>query len=371
MLSLIEKLKQVKDFRKDKGKRHPLWIVLVVIILGTMLGYLSYRELGEFAKNNLPWAKSKGRHRLSQEFNIIPERVPSYSTIRRVMMGMEWQSLLKVFNEWALEEYGQRGDINWLDIDGKSLKNTRNNPNNEQQNFIMFISLFSQESGLVLHLKRIENKKGSEIEEGQAIIEHCSLQNKVFTGDAWPCQKKTISLIIKSKNDDVITVKGNQKNLHQRIQDLSSSSKPESCFLEQDNSHGRKISRKIEVFKVRKNQRQGFENLRRIIKVERRGSRGDKTYEETAYYISSLTASAQVFAEIIRGHWKIENQLHWVKDVIFEEDKSQISDFQAASNWSILTTMGLNLFRSLGFLSITERQRWLAERWEKLIVLST
>ncbi|AKV67577.1 Mobile element protein [Microcystis panniformis FACHB-1757] len=90
-----------------------------------------------------------------------------------------------------------------------------------------------------------------------------------------------------------------------------------------------------------------------------------------AYYISSLTESAQVFAKIIRGHWKIENQLHWVKDVIFEEDKSEISDFQAASNWSILTTIGLNLFRGLGFLSITEGQRWLAERWEKLIVLST
>ena len=68
---------------------------------------------------------------------------------------------------------------------------------------------------------------------------------------------------------------------------------------------------------MRKNERQGFENLRRIIKVERRGSRGDKTYEETAYYISSLTESAQVFAKIIRGHWKIENQLHWLKDVIF------------------------------------------------------
>jgi predicted transposase YbfD/YdcC len=85
----------------------------------------------------------------------------------------------------------------------------------------------------------------------------------------------------------------------------------------------------------------------------------------------SLTESAQVFAKIIRGYWKIENQLHWVKDVIFEEDKSEISDFQAASNWSILTTIGLNLFRGLGFLSITEGQKWLAERWEKLIVLST
>ncbi len=79
-----------------------------------------------------------------------------------------------MFNEWALQEYGQRSDINWLDIDGKSLKNTLKNPNNEQQNFIMFVSLFSQESGWVLHLKRIENKKGSEIDEGQAIIEEWS-----------------------------------------------------------------------------------------------------------------------------------------------------------------------------------------------------
>ena len=100
------------------------------------------------------------------------------------MMGVDWQSFLKMFKEWALEEYGQRYDINWLGIDGKSLKNTLSNPNNEQQNFIMFVSLFSQESGLVLHLKRIENKKVSEIDEGQAMIEDCSLQNKVFTGDA-------------------------------------------------------------------------------------------------------------------------------------------------------------------------------------------
>jgi hypothetical protein len=100
------------------------------------------------------------------------------------MMGVEWESLLGVFNELALEKYGQRSDINWLGIDGKSLKKTLENPNNAHQNFIMFVSLFSQESRLVLHLKIIENKKGSEIEEGQAIIEDCPLENKVFTGDA-------------------------------------------------------------------------------------------------------------------------------------------------------------------------------------------
>ena len=131
MLSLIEKVKQVKDSRKDQGKRHSLCIVLVVIKLGTMLGYSGYRELGKFAKNN--------RHRLSQEFNIIPERVPSSSTIRRVMRGVDGQIMLKLFNEWALEENGQTDEINRLGKDGKRLKNTRKNPNNEQQNIIKYI----------------------------------------------------------------------------------------------------------------------------------------------------------------------------------------------------------------------------------------
>jgi cytochrome b subunit of formate dehydrogenase len=63
------------------------------------------------------------------------------------MMGVQWQSSLRVFNEWALQEYGRKDDINWLKIAGKSLKNTLENPNNEQQNFIMFVSLFSQETG--------------------------------------------------------------------------------------------------------------------------------------------------------------------------------------------------------------------------------
>ena len=99
-------------------------------------------------------------------------------------MGVEWRTSLKMITEWALQEQGQREDINWLGIDGKSRKNTRNNPNNVQLKVSMVVSLFSQESGLVLHLKRIENKKGSEIDEGQAIIEDGSSQNKVFTGDA-------------------------------------------------------------------------------------------------------------------------------------------------------------------------------------------
>ncbi len=106
--------------------------------------------------------------------------------------------------------------------------------------------------------------------------------------------------------------------------------------------------------------------LKSYIKVERYGERDGKEYDNCAYYISSLRENAQTFAQKIRGHWPIENQLHWVKDVIFKEDTLPLTDFQAVSNFSIIQTIALNLFRSLGFLSITEGQRWLNHRWFRL-----
>ncbi|NCQ96888.1 MAG: ISAs1 family transposase, partial [Microcystis aeruginosa W11-06] len=87
--------------------------------------------------------------------------------------------------------------------------------------------------------------------------------------------------------------------------------------------------------------------LKSYIKVERYGERDGKEYDNCAYYISSLRENAQTFAQKIRGHWPIENQLHWVKDVIFKEDTLPLTDFQAVSNFSIIQTIALNLFRSL------------------------
>ena len=85
--------------------------------------------------------------------------------------------------------------------------------------------------------------------------------------------------------------------------------------------------------------------------------------------LRSRQENAQVFMNKIRGHWRIENQLHWVKDVIFQEDSSGIYKFQPATNLSVLKTIAMNLFRCLGFLSVTEGQRWLGDRFWRLAVL--
>ena len=107
-----------------------------------------------------------------------------------------------------------------------------------------------------------------------------------------------------------------------------------------------------------------------MIQVERWGWRGNLPYQEIVYYISSMSADAETFNQRIRGHWRIENQIHWVKDVILNEDKMKIHQIQATTNFSILKTIVLNLFRGLGFISITEGKRWLGNHWNKLLIMT-
>ncbi|MFP5275388.1 ISAs1 family transposase [Coleofasciculus sp.] len=99
---------------------------------------------------------------------------------------------------------------------------------------------------------------------------------------------------------------------------------------------------------------------------KRIGTRKSKPVDQTVYYLSSRQSNAKTFAANIRGHWKIENQLHWVRDAIFKEDLSPICHFQAVTNLSLLLTIAINLLRILGFRSITNAQTWLYGRLWRL-----
>lgn len=359
---LIDKLKKVKDERRKGGKRHELWIVLITIVLAIMNGNQGYRAIGDFGKFN--------QVKLTKILKIENKSLPSYSTIRRVMMILEWESLLEIFNEWG-EDLRNHNDLEeLLAIDGKSLRNTVVNHDNSQQNFITFVSMFSQKTGLVYKMKRFEQKKGSEIEQARDIVDSDQIKNAIFTMDAMHTQSKTIDKIIEHKNDYLIPVKRNQIKLYERII-RSTETQPNSSSIETDISHGRTVTRTVEVFKADAILDKKWKGIQTFIKVERRGIRKDKKivkeFMEVHYYISSLSVSADVIALIIRGHWSIENNLHWVKDVIFGEDKSPIKDFNAATNLSILTTIGLNLFRLFDFQSITEGQRWLQGGLERIL----
>lgn len=181
--------------------------------------------------------------------------------------------------------------------------------------------------------------------------------------------KKTCELIIDSGNDYVIAVKANQKNLHCQIQRNTENAKPTSRYIASERTRNRVTTRTVQVF----NDLTGISNqwigLNSLIKVERTGTRAGKPYHQVAYYISSLVHSAVDFAHGIRGHWKIENCLHWVKDMVFDEDRSTIRKGNAPANCSIVLAIALNILRRNGHSSITSVQRFLSNDIDKLFSL--
>ena len=359
---LIELLKKVKDFRRPQGQRHPLWLILLLVILGTMMGYMGYRAWARFAQREGPL--------IAQALNLKCHRWPSDATIRRAISGIDETHLINIFNEWMSQINFDKKLSEGVSIDGKSLNSTVVNYHSEDQNFVSIVSRFSQATGWVLQVEQFTNKSGSEIEQVREMIRRCTDTNQLITLDALHCEKATLSLIKETGNDYLIPVKKNQKNLYKHLESVSQSHLRESSYKELDKSHGRTITREVSVLKdVLNHKLKDWPKINSIIKVERSGYRGQKSYQQTMYYISSLSEEASFFARKIRGHWLIENQLHWVKDVILAEDDWPICQFRAATNISVLRTIALNLFRFLGFLSVTDAYKCLGQRVERYIFL--
>lgn len=182
--SLITELKKVPDFRTQQGQRYPLWLVLLFVIMGTMSGCKGYRSLGDFVKRH--------KDSLVEVLSIPISRVPSYSTIRRVMMRVNFQMLTQIFNNWA-NQYVQLGESEWLAIDGKSIKSTVTDYSQAYQSFISIVSLFSSKQGLSVGLQPMNNKQTSEITTVQNLIAALDLKGVVFSFDALHCQKKLLN----------------------------------------------------------------------------------------------------------------------------------------------------------------------------------
>lgn len=157
-----------------------------------------------------------------------------------------------------------------------------------------------------------------------------------------------------SGNEYVIQVKKNQKALFVGIQKIVLNSKPVDSFEKKETNKGRKEQRKVGVFlNVDGHLPTGWKNINRIIEVTNEGEREGRQYFEKHYYISSLSQDkAVLFALGIRAHWSIENNLHRVKDVIQNEDGSLIVDKRISANLSLIKSVTISVFRSIGCSSI-------------------
>lgn len=239
-------------------------------------------------------------------------------------------------------------------IDGKSIKSTVTSSQETEQNFVSLVSFFSQHRTLILKVGVLENHQTSEIQVVQELLNQFEITQTVFTLDAWHCQKKTVQTIVESGNSYVITVKQNQPKLYASIVKQTQTTKPRSSWSWTQKGHGHEVNCRLKVYPAPTQMQSPWAGLQQVISVNRQGEREGKFFHTTTYYITKETSQAYALAQTIRGHRKIENHLHWVKDVIFKEDHCGIRSPPQAATLGVFRNFAFNLLVLEGFHSLTE-----------------
>jgi hypothetical protein len=179
--TLITLLMKVKDKRRAAGKRHQIIHILLIIILGTMSGYEGYRGLESFIE--------RFEEDLIVLLKIKRREVPSMSTIRRVMMSIDFNQLSGAFYQWSKSRVSI-GKKEWMTCDGKGIRGSVSNTFNKQQNFVNLVSMYCSRMGVALFSVAMNNKDQSEIIGLRELIDALDLQGVIISADAIHCQKK-------------------------------------------------------------------------------------------------------------------------------------------------------------------------------------
>ncbi len=178
-----------------------------------------------------------------------------------------------------------------------------------------------------------------------------------------------MQLIVDGGNDYVAAVKANQPRLLAQLETKAEHTQSEERFVDVEKTRGRIICRIVNVFSDISGIERDWAGLKSLVQVERIGIRQGQPYQQTSYYISSLSAATPQLAQVIRSHWGIENRLHWVKDVVFGEDAAPFRHYNAATNWSFIRTIVINIARKHGYDSLTKAERFLSHDIDKLFSL--
>jgi DDE_Tnp_1-associated len=178
-MSLIAHLKSIPDFRTEP--RYPLWVILLLVIMGTMSGCEGYRALADFV--------ARHQSSLIEVLELPYQRLPCFSTLRRIMVRVDFAALVLAFNAWARESF-PTVEQEQMATDGKGIKASVRDYDTAHQDFINIVSAFSVTQGVVVGLAPMRNAQTSEIATVQTLLSHLQLTGVCFSMDALHSQKK-------------------------------------------------------------------------------------------------------------------------------------------------------------------------------------
>jgi predicted transposase YbfD/YdcC len=330
------------DPRTDRTKKHLLTDILFIAVCTMICGGEGFTDMEEFGECKRDWLG---------KFLDLPHGIPSHDTFRRVFSILDPQAFGECFARWsqALHE-ATGGEV--IALDGKTVRHSFDTFSGQPA--LHMVSAWASENGLALGQVRVD-EKSNEITAIPRLLELIDVKGRIVTTDAMGCQRDVAKRIVEKKGDYVFCLKGNQTSLHDEVKyffDECYCAKFEDVehhyFEGVEKDHGRIETRRcwvVEKDAVDWLEREEWPGLASIAAVQSERKIRGKTTTETRYFISSLAGKARKLADATREHWAIENSLHYVLDVTFNEDASRIRKDNAPENLVVLRRIALNMVK--------------------------
>jgi predicted transposase YbfD/YdcC len=357
-------LADVPDFRQARGKRHPLLAILTLACVAMLCGYRSPSAIAE-------WGDNYGSAWLSL-FGFRGGKAPSPATMQRVFRGLDVGQLEQQLATWAEAVLGvlEPKCIDCLEpleavaVDGKSLRGSRKGGAQDAH----LLSAVSHRLGVVLGQIAVADKS-NEITAMHDLLANLVLQGRLITGDALLTQQHVARTITEHGGDYLMVVKANQPTLLRDIQDLFYTADTTPNLLADTITTGREVrvhggrveERELEVSSALAGYSE-WPGLQQVLRIKRTviNKRTGRTRCEVGYAVTSLPpqrATPEQLLRAWRGHWTIENKVHWVRDVTFDEDRQQLRKGHAHQVMAALRNTAIGLLRVQGESNIARACR--------------
>lgn len=335
-MTILKHLENLSDPRKDINIKHNLVDVVFLVLSAILSGAIGWKSIQTFGEEQLDWLR---------KYRPFEYGIPKRHCIANIIKALDTALLLQVIFDW-INEHRQKEGKTVIALDGKTLRGAWHN---EIKNALHVVSAFDVKNGLTLY-QDSSNSKGHEGEVARNIIEALALDNAVVTLDALHCQALTMETITKRKGDFVIQLKNNQKTLLDEVKTSFSTvyDSPDLATFEQSNEgHGRKERRTVMQRKAKLplELKKKWPHINSLIEVSSERTIKGVTSCSSRWYVSSLPINAEEVAQVIREHWAVENQLHWVLDVVFREDELKVSDPDGAKHLALFNRAALSVLK--------------------------